>query len=653
MVIIRKIKSTVLMTCIALTLMTGSVSAQKINLAEVFVRSNIGQCVELQFEGFAIFTKISPSFLTGVSVRVIASPITSHYNPDFTVSAYPRLGTSPSLESFVVFGAIQNALSEPVVEILSGFDVPASYTDLDQWGTPGSEGREDNTKSILRYYETEVLGHPGNIYTAVSRALNGDVPIDSDNIGNVVTEIPRQLSTFPSVLSSSVTQLANGATSLGSAFPNLQGDAFNPVLWARELFSENLAELYSLLPDDVLGSIREIATSAGTEAAEVITGAIADAQNIDLNEEIENITGGGDDGGSSGGQACDPSDPECGDDGFSISDLDISGLPDHVSEEIRNYFADLGAGDLLNFVAPGFSEQLEEVTSLVETYESFTVSINNLTDAAGGIAARVEPWAGFCPSDTSPMVPYFLSGMNVPGWRFKIPELVYPQTYVPFSNETTIGNFDPLAVLGLGNESDGEPEGEPHNYGSVYPRNGYLMQADSVKAGAVAAFRAAHIVTRPGQPYLYRNAEPLERDDEFYMFDNRYEDFGFSSDRRDTESTYLHPHIEETGRWQLIHSEGGELDESCQTFGDPSVNPHVPLVDASNIAGLLSEVPVAGNLLPENQLPRQWSEGKQAEDHQYVFNLWRRYRCAPDPDDSSSVTFHNFNLILPTLTVIE
>jgi len=630
-----------LLLCIS----TGAHSG-KINLGEVFMRSNIGQCVELQFEGFSVFTKVTPSLLTGVSIRIIASPITSHYNPDFIVNVYPRLGTSPSLESFVVFGQVQNILSEPVVELLSGFDVPVAYRSYDEYAGVGSESSDDARRTTLRYFETEVLGHPGNIYTAVSRGMNGELPINVDNIADVVLEIPRQLASAPGVMVQSVRQLASGARNLGTAFPDLQGEGFDPVAWGQDLFSEGLADLYSLLPTDLLDRIQDIGSDSTTDVGSILTGALDKAKNINLGEEIADAAG------SIIPNSCDPeTDPDCDSALDQIMSLDLSGLPDYVGGELDEYFGNMSPTEMLGLIAPGMAEQLEQITSLVENYQAFgdMMDIISGSDALGGIGARFEQWKGMCPSDSNPMVPYWLSGMNVPGWRFKIPELVYPQTYVPFSSATTVGNFHPAALVGLG-----KAEGTQHNYGAVYPRNGYMMQGDSVKAGALAAFRAAHIATRDNQPYLYTYAEPKKNDDKFYMFDSSYEDFDSGSGRRSKASVALMPNEPETGRWQLIHAEGADLDKSCQIFGDPEVNPPVPELDGDSIATLIAEsLPLPAGLLPDNKMPKQWTEGKQSVDHQYVYNLWRRYRCAPDPDTGSSWTTHNFNIIVPTITVVE
>jgi len=607
---------------------TGSVHAQYTNLGEVFLESSSPECVQLSFEGFAVFAKFTPSLLTGVSIRVIGSPITSNYNPDFIVNSYARLGTSPLLESMVVFGPVQNILSEPVVEALTGVEVPVSYDNYDWWAGTGSEPDDKlGVASNAKYHEVEVIGHPGNLYTALSRALRGEFPIEI-NLGDALLAVPRQIAGIPSTINQSAGQLGNGIRSLGGQFSGL---SFDPVDVATNQFVGDLADLFSRLPQRARDTISN-ATSNLTSLPSEITDAWDQGSQI-VNAGINALD-------SSVGNAAQndpnaqPTAVNAGGVIDQVLNMDVSGLPDYIGREVTDYFSNLTLLDVVDTFAPGVAEDIQNTIDGLATMEAFAASVQGIADGAGGVGARLEPWQGLCPSDTTPMVPYYLSGMNVLAWRFKIPEIVYPQTYVPFSNATTIGNFQPLATL------SGNHDGEIHNYGSVYPRNGYLLQPDPVKAAAVSAFRAAHVVTRDGQPHVYTYAEPQTRDDEFVMFDARHEDLGIGEEARSAESMELRPDLRERGSWQLIHSEGGETEQSCQLFGDPSVNPSMGNIFSPG--GLLRQTP-----------PAQWTEGKKADDNRYVFNLWRRYRCAPDPDSSGSWTEHLFNINLPHIDIIH
>lgn len=87
-------------------------------------------------------------------------------------------------------------------------------------------------------------------------------------------------------------------------------------------------------------------------------------------------------------------------------------------------------------------------------------------------------------SSAEPDVPYYSSLLDAQGWRFPGIERFYPGSQIPGIDE--IGTF----VL--------------HDWGGLYPRNGFVNQPDDAKAGAVDALRAATIITRKNQPHIYK-----------------------------------------------------------------------------------------------------------------------------------------------------
>lgn len=86
--------------------------------------------------------------------------------------------------------------------------------------------------------------------------------------------------------------------------------------------------------------------------------------------------------------------------------------------------------------------------------------------------------------------PYLLSTLDTIAWRHYLPEMFYPEALIPGVRE--VGNRASLEV-----------------WGSVYPRGGFLHHVDDYKAAAVVAQRAGDIVTRRGQPHVYRSLLPL------------------------------------------------------------------------------------------------------------------------------------------------
>lgn len=87
------------------------------------------------------------------------------------------------------------------------------------------------------------------------------------------------------------------------------------------------------------------------------------------------------------------------------------------------------------------------------------------------------------PSVATMYFPYYSSLLDAYAWRFPALERFYPGSVVPGLHD--VGKI----IL--------------HDWGSVYPRNGYVNQPDDAKAAAVIALRASTIITQSAQPHLY------------------------------------------------------------------------------------------------------------------------------------------------------
>ena len=120
--------------------------------------------------------------------------------------------------------------------------------------------------------------------------------------------------------------------------------------------------------------------------------------------------------------------------------------------------------------------------------------------------------------------------------------------------------------------------GAHQTWGSVYPRTGWIVQPEEPKAAAVIAQRAADIVTRAGQPHVY---VPLSGPD--------------PDDQRVWAPGAVVEGDGTTGRWQML---APVAERDCAVFGRD---------DRSDGAG--------------------WSAGRVDPGGDYVWNLWRPYRC--------------------------
>ena len=166
-----------------------------------------------------------------------------------------------------------------------------------------------------------------------------------------------------------------------------------------------------------------------------------------------------------------------------------------------------------------------------------------------------------CRAQTTSHFPYFQSALDALAWRTGVPEMVYPESLVLGLRE--IGSW-PLQT-----------------WGSVYPRVGWVLQAEEPKAAAILAQRAADIATRTHQPHVY---VPMAG--------------GSSSGQKIWRPGPLLEDDPDTGEWQMLHP---KPESSCGLFG---VN------DLARPVG--------------------WGGGRIDAGGDYVWSLWRPYSCCRD-----------------------
>ena len=188
-------------------------------------------------------------------------------------------------------------------------------------------------------------------------------------------------------------------------------------------------------------------------------------------------------------------------------------------------------------------------------------------DAIGHPAALITSSSTppLCPTDVTAFKPYFLSGVDAIGWRWLLPEIVYPQSVIPGVRE--IGN------------------GLLYTWGNVYPRGGFSTQSDDAKAAAVMAQRIADIVTRDSQPHVYLSLNQGDADSNQHV--NEQTMVWSPGPIKETDAT--------NGWWQMTVP---VVEKTCAVFGSNDV--------------------VAFN---------SWGGGKIARSGSYAFTLWRPYQC--------------------------
>ena len=153
-------------------------------------------CIDLRISGICTYLAIRVYVsLFGVDVDVSPefSVELSHYNPDLLVSTYNRLGGSPLDVAQLLFDDLQNSLTKPVIELVTGKPVPSDYADASKWGAVTSETSDSNHKSTLQYNEVDIVGHPGNALKIAAQLVEGKDA--SDAVQAQFAAIPQNVAT--------------------------------------------------------------------------------------------------------------------------------------------------------------------------------------------------------------------------------------------------------------------------------------------------------------------------------------------------------------------------------------------------------------------------------------------------------------------------
>lgn len=145
----------------------------------------------------------------------------------------------------------------------------------------------------------------------------------------------------------------------------------------------------------------------------------------------------------------------------------------------------------------------------------------------GAISQMLSSTGYYCKSQTTPFVPYYLSGLDFLAWRFGVPEMVYPEALIPGMREI---------------RANGD------TWGNIYPRAGTVTQVHDYKASAVTAHRVADVVTNTFQPHVYI---PIAKKD------------------NQSNGEWFPPPVKEgdakTHKWQQLHP---VTSQSCAIFPD-------------------------------------------------------------------------------------
>ena len=156
-----------------------------------------------------------------------------------------------------------------------------------------------------------------------------------------------------------------------------------------------------------------------------------------------------------------------------------------------------------------------------------------------------------CDGITEAFDPYYQSAFDFAQWRFGIVDVLNPASYTPGERE-----------IGLSAAT---------NWGSVYPRTGFVLQQSPVKAAAVVAQRACDIVINDSELHVVNDLPEPPTHTEV--------------------ATPLRENNHASGLWQMIVP---QVSSTCELFGSTDVD---------------------------------WDYLPNDHSRTYVWNLWRRYEC--------------------------
>ena len=211
----------------------------------------------------------------------------------------------------------------------------------------------------------------------------------------------------------------------------------------------------------------------------------------------------------------------------------------------------------------------------------------NEVDVIGGPVMRLTGFNRFlCRRTSRPLFPYFVSLQDAAAWRSGLPDHDRREAREPGLRE--IGSWPDFT------------------WGSVYPRTGFVIQAHSGKAAAVASQRAIDIVLRDGTGHvtgqsINHQAQPVTRGDAMASNPKACQVSGGRWEQtpklghagrcvKQVWYQWLGKADEKTDRWQMLLP---HPTNRCETFGE--------------------------------QL--EWRHPGVAENGGYVWNYWAKYKC--------------------------
>lgn len=653
-----------------------STGGTELSVIDAYLESSEStDCWELRISGICLFVYYDwywfpciTGICTSVDYGVYGSIRLSHFTPDFLVGTYPRLGKSPIDVARMLYADLQLQVTEPFMSALAGPVAKGGikpYTDANQYSGRGAESQQVATadgvtthkqKSILKFNEVDTIGHPGFILYLWNVLMNGDSIEEAfggdptDTLVGAVGGVLASAQTVPTRVEAAVEEVKDtpdaGDTKRAKMLLDIEGwdqlTTFDGEFMQDAKFDMNLVRLALM---QVLGE----------EGAEAVSNVFT------LWNTLQSVY-----------------------QTYNQLQTSAEALNNFLTTFDLQQFQDLGQEIFDNGLMETFNEAFQE--AMTEMQES----IDSIQTESGGSGFKFNSDLNMCYGSARPIYPYHLSGFDTLQWKFNLPEMVYRDSYkTPFASDveehyiglpnsekesSVLAGFGQQLGVDLSEFAAGFSK-IGNNWGTVYPRNGFVPNSDGMKVGGVTSVRSVHVVTRDDQLHVYNHItnpedkrSPLGNPDP--MMDEISSDglsnidfSGLISQVRETASfgpnsdkenfIYEYPKAftltdRTTGKWQLMGPKGG--DRCFDKFGDGDY-------ESTGSSETFSSDPTDPSseeiVVDTSATEVAWSNGKQSEDDGYVYTLWREYTCCETPHGRKRSIIFGFVYIGPLVLDIQ
>ncbi len=446
-------------------------------------------------KGFYMYTIISPQLRTTV--------------PDLLLASYNHTGDHP-------FDVWQNTV-EKVIDT-GNTSIIATLLNAGD-GLQGGHGNpvEQNVHQSLSFKEVSIIGHPASILPDIIKTDGsiGDMPepnyqlptigsLSSDNLADMYENAQTGVSDIYEEAKTGINDLMT-AEGEGFDLSSVYADIQTNISDAYTGFTTELSNSYQNAVNDAQQAYQQARTQIGEfDASQAYEAALADARNTydematqvsdaygematqvsDAYDGIKNATDGTDAPPPENENNAPPDTPPTNFNFADMYDDALAKVKQKIEGKLKTAMMALKGVETLAAI----KRETEKIQELAEFYNDAMTIVETSwrgTVYGNAIKPRFRAPRIFCPTNTTPLQPYYLSYVDAFFWRSG-----YPITDGPISgsnHSSTILN--PFS----GDTLKPDPDGA-EIWGHMYPREGAVNNNHDAKVGTVAAWRAMNVL---------------------------------------------------------------------------------------------------------------------------------------------------------------